>query len=223
MGQVVLAAVLAALFGAFGGFLFLAASPVQTFTRVANFEEFEEERADRAPRPRDIYYFRGDRDRNPGWEAKRDEVLRGNPDLVTFTHEELNAWITSRFEPGRASDAGESSRNVLIIPGLPNVFIQDEEMLHFSIPVELRVFDWETEGTVFGRASFRENGTPDLMVRRLYLSGAPLPGISWLEDRVIGLLTRGLGESEEFAAIREAWNEVETVEMRPGAMQIGFR
>ena len=118
----------------------------------AEEKKFNEGKAVSPSRPGEVYFLKGPIMRTRAWEAKRLEVLEGRNVTVDLNHAELNGWLSGKFRPA-AAPSDEVKTNVLIIPGVPNVYV-DTDVIHFSLPTEVILFGTSYKYTVLGTGTF---------------------------------------------------------------------
>jgi len=210
-----------ALAGAIGGFLFLASFPAKSFSVAADREAFIESRAARAPMPGDIFYMEGPTRQTNSWLRKRTRILSGEPGTVDLSAGELNAWIDNRFQAGTASDS-DSEASVLMVPRLPNFHI-GEGQLSMSLPVEATFYGNDADFTVLGSGTFGGGASPGFKLSEFRINNAAIPPQAGIARRFMAVFLKAYQGSDEYTALLEAWQRVESAEVTGGVVRIVFR
>lgn len=217
---IILIGICMAVLGALGAFAFLVSFPAKTFSSLNDRRAYEESTDLSQPKPGDAFLYVGGEDRGTGWQAKRESFLAASG-VVEITAAELNAWMRSVFRP-QPAPKGDDAPKVLIIPGVPNFFVANGETLYLSLPTELSFFGVNRKYTMFAKGHLASGPDAEFVVDACYLNSARIPEQAGLAKRVIGNLMQAFSGSEEYAEIREAWAQVESVELVDNGMRLRF-
>jgi len=210
-----------AMVGAIGGFFFLASFPAKSFSVAADREAFIESRAARAPMPGDIFYMEGPTRQTNSWLQKRTQILSGEAGTVEFSAGELNAWISNRFQAGAASET-DSEASVLMVPGLPNFHI-GEGRLNLSLPVEATIYGNDADFTVLAAGDFGSGSSPRFRLSEFRINNAAIPAQAGIAKQFLAVFLKAYESSDEYTALREAWQRVESAEVEGEVLRIVFR
>lgn len=215
--EVTIGAWLSVILGAFLGFAFLVLKPAIVVKELPK----EEDRVQDA-----IYFKEGTTDavRGRQWMKKRQLLLDGTPGEITFSEEELNAWLSSGApkkekkpaprpvtpaKPGSPPPAPETPiPSELLTLDAPNVRIRDSvfqigfpgslNLVTFSLPVIVQAqgdFEKMDEVWVFKPTS-------------LYMGSMPLHRIPGLTDLLVKRITTSVLAQEDTASI---WKKISQV------------
>ncbi len=220
VGGVLLCAVIVALIGALLGFLFLASVSPTSFKSVADLQAYLEKNPE--PKLLDISYFEGGISRARSWEQKRDALLNGSETTVEFTAGELNAWMSSNFRNSSPAVSGEDAPAIVILPGVPNFFIDEKEGLFFNLPTNLTIYGSAHHCMIVVKGHFNP-AQPEFTMDALHANGAAIPILSGLGDQFVGALLQVYSQTDEFVAFQAAWEKVETVEIVGDTIRLKLR
>jgi hypothetical protein len=212
-------AIQVALIGALSGFTLLASISPEPFSSVAEYE------SDLEGNPQqtliDAHYFRGAR-LSPGeWIQKREILLTANNTTVVLTNSEINSWIANKFKKPQPSFSQEEQPNLLVMPGLPNFFIDATQGIHFSMPLEIVVFGKQIDCLLIGEGSFLGEDTIEFHLSGLSINGAAIPFPEELRDHLLDPF-ESFYENDEFIALKEAWGKVDSVELSDNEIRLNL-
>ena len=223
LGGAIIYGVLIALLGAILGFVFLASSPAIVYASVVDYENFLETDAAFEPaKPGDAYYFDVPSARGRGWEAKRDQILSGDPATVEISAGQLNAWMGAKFTPGEQKDSQVKS-SVMITPGIPKFFVAGEDALYVNLPIDLSVYDNKRKYTVFSKGHFSSGPSVRFVIDELHVNCAVIPVEGGVASKFVGALISAYSATEEFDSIRAAFDQVESVELSGETLRVTLR
>ena len=204
-------AMLMALIGAFAGFRLLASIPPKPFESVADYESNTKEYSQ--PAFLDPHYYRGAESPLNDWVQKREIFLAASNASVELADAEINAWIASKFVKPRKPNYGDKRPSILLIPGLPNVFINASDGISFSLLLEVFVFEKPYSFILICKGKFSEEAPIRFEATSVRLNEALLPLSEEKKDRLLNAVLKPFYESDEFIALKEAWENVESVEL----------
>jgi hypothetical protein len=221
LGGVLFYAVIVALFGALLGFLFLASIPQQTYKSVADLEDFLKKNPE--PKLLDAYHFEGPISRGSSWEAKRELLLNGSATTVEFSSGELNAWMTAKFRnSGVSASDSDDAADVVIIPGVPNFFIDGQTGLVLNLPTNITIYGHERDCIVVAQGHFF-GIQPEFGIDMLHVNNALIPLVGGLGDELLSTLLQAYSKTDEFLAVKDAWEKVESVELVGDSIRLKLR
>ena len=210
--------------GAFIGALYLASFPALGMSNQQEARKFIEGKEGEKIRPGEVVYFKGLRSQTAGaWEAKRVALFDGAAGSVDLSHMELNAWLGSKFLPAGATPASGAKPNLLIIPGVPNVYI-DQAIVYLSIPTELVMFGSSFDYTVISAVKIVEvDGVNQFQMVSVNVESAGVPLVGFLGKRIVETLLQAYSGTNEFTSMRDAWARVDSVEQTEGRVRLQLR
>lgn len=217
---VALCAVLMAFFGALCGFILMTSIAPEPFRSVADYESDLAE--NQKPKLLHAHYFRGSGSASGDWTEKRKILLEGNDTTVEFTDSEINAWIAGKFEKSRQLPL-EKMSEIYAVTGLPNVFIDADEGIHFSIPLEIFWFGKKVDRLLIGQGGFLGDDSNQFSLSKLRLNEAviPLPE-NLLKEYILGAVLKSFYQSVEFTELKDAWEKVHTVELTETGIRLNL-
>jgi len=163
--------------------------------------------------PQMVYYLRGNRGGGNTWNARRSELLSGEGPVV-ITNAELNAWARRYL---RVSD--EDKGGLLALePKVPEL-ATTEGLIHFYIPVSVKIFGSEFDTAIIARGELEAGGnglrfTP----AHAYLGSSRVPGI--FSGIIYGKIMGAYRESEEYEAIRGGIENISEVKVEPSRITL---
>ena len=203
-------------------FSLLVSSPLKRYTSVKDRDVFFEHNAGAGLKPGELYYFEGAVARGREWQPKLAVFLNGTNTVLEVTAAEVNACIASMLRPPSRPPAAESS-TIMIVPKMPNLFVDENEGIFFSLPTEVSIFGSHHKLVVCARGHFSPGSEVTFTMEALYLNNAAIPVLGGLADRVVATLLKGYSESAEFIAFRQAWAKVESAEVVADTIRLKLR
>ena len=155
LAGVLLIGVILAGLGAFLGFLFLASVAPKSFKSVADLQNYLEKNPE--PKLLDRSYFEGPRSSGRSWEQKRDALLNGSATTVELSAGEINAWMAAKFRKPSSAPTGEDDSGIMIIPGVPNFFIDATEGVFLNLPTEVTIYGSMNNCLIIAQGHFSDN------------------------------------------------------------------
>ena len=203
-------AVIVALIGALSGFTLLASIPPKSFASVAKYEAYRKENPEH--NLLDVHYFRSLKPASDAWAPKREILLNVSSATVTLTNAEIKGWITNKFQKPRVSSSDEEKANILIVPGMPNFFIDATEGINFNVLLEIVIFGKKIDTLLIGKGYFSEEDADEFKLSELRLNKAKIPLSEELQDDLLEFLFEPYFKSDEFVTLNKAWEKVDSVE-----------
>lgn len=214
---VIIIAVLNGLVGAILGFVFMSSFSAKSFASRAEFDRYlTSDDFVSANKPGSAYYFRTDPVRGRSWENKRNQLLQGGSSQITISSAEINSWITSRFIPPSLDQVDSP---IAIAPGVPNFSAQDDDQIYISIPLKVRAFGKVYNRTFFAKAHF---SAVDLILDEASVDSARLPHRSVFMP-IYEKFKDSYRFTDEYKAIAEAWQRVESVDVSSDSLKLRLR
>lgn len=204
-------AILIALVGALSGFILLASISPGPFGSVSEYESYLEKNPEQDISS--LHYFRGYSAGNRDWVSKRRTLLTAEDTSVELKDSEINAWITDKFKKPQALFSGGDEPKLYVVPGLPNCFIDPAEGIHFNMLLEIVVFGKQMDCLLIGKGHFSGEEPVEFHLSELRLNGALIPFSEKLHDLLLDSLFKSLYESDEFVALKKAWEKVDSIEL----------
>lgn len=211
---VVFFAFLFAFIGALSGFLLLASIPLKSFESLAELEKFTENNSQISLLKG--YCFKGPVTLTPDLIEKREAFLNGNNLTIELTDGEINAWITSEFSKPRSTFSLKDRPGVLILPDLPNFFINETVGITFRIPIEIVIYGKEHHHLMIVQGRFIENEESPLIrfqTEVLSINDAKIPLFNGLSDRLMVDLLQPFLNTDEFIDFMKAWEKIDSIEI----------
>ena len=214
-------AILLAFVGALLGFLYLASVPPTSFKSVADLNAYLE----KTPEPKllDVSYFEGPVSRSRSWEQKREILLNGSANTVELTAGEINAWMSAKFRKPSAASAAEDEAGIVILPGVPNFFIDASAGVFFNLPTEVSIYGSTHERMVIAQGHFSTGPQVQFKMSTLRVNDAVIPVFAGLGKQLVQKLLQAYSETDEFVACQKAWEKVESVELVGDTMRWKLR
>jgi hypothetical protein len=203
-------------------FSLLVSTPLKRFTSVKDRDVFLEQNAGAGIKPGELYYFEGPVARGREWQQKLDVFLNGTDTVLEVTAAQVNACLASMLRPPSQPPAGASS-TIMIVPKMPNLFVDENEGIFFSLPTEVSIFGSQHKLVVCARGHFSPGSEVTFTMEALYLNNAGIPVMGGLADRVVATVLQGYLQSAEFIALRQAWAQVESAELVADTIRLKLR
>lgn len=209
---VVFCALLVALLGALFGFDLLASIPSQPFESIADYESALEENVE--PKFLNPHYFKGATSAPSNeWAQKRETFLNENSTTLDVNDADINAWVASQCTQVQVSSSeGEGPKQFAVLYP-PNFFIDATKGIHFNIPVEISIPGKTVDCVLIGEGRFSSGNSPDFRLSKLSLNAASIPFPDKLCGRLLEPVFESFYGSDEFAALKDAWKKVDSVEL----------
>ena len=221
---IVFFAFLFAFIGALSGFLLLASIPLKSFESLAELEGYLEVNPQTSLLKG--HCFEGPVTVTTDLVQKRDAFLKGHDDsTIELTDGEINAWITSEFSKPRATFSLKDRPGVLILPDLPNFFIDESVGFTFRIPMEIIIYGKEHYNLMLVQGHFIEDtdDTPmQLQIETLSINEARIPLYEGWGNWLLAKLLQPYFKTDEFIDFIEAWEEVDSVEVVANGIRLNF-
>lgn len=222
LGGALFLAALVALLGAVLGFIFLASVPPKAYQSVEELQAFLEKSSESSLL--DASYFEGPVARSRSWEQKRSALLEGSGVTVELSSAEINAWLASKFRqaaPPVSEEDEESS--VMILPGVPNLFIDADAGFFLNIPADVSIYGSEHSWMVVAQGHFTDGLQVKFEVDALHVNGAAIPVVGGLAGRFLDALFQAYSQSEELIVFEKAWAKMESVELVEDTIHLNLR
>lgn len=214
-------AALLALVGALLGFLYLASVPPISFKSVADLNAYLEKKPEL--KLLDRSYFEGPVSGSRSWEQKREVLLNGSATTVELTAGELNAWMSAKFRKPSAASAAGDKPGIVILPGVPNFFIDAAAGFFLNVPTEVTIYGSTHDRIMIALGRFSAGPQVQFQISALRVNDAAIPMIAGLSKQLLQVLLLAYSQTEEFVVCQKAWEKVESVELVSGAMRLKLR
>ena len=221
LGGVLFFGALVALLGAFGGFMFLTSVQPKSYKSVEELQAYLEKNTE--PNLLDASYFEGPVSRSRSWELKRDELFSASATTVELTSGEINAWMASKFRQSSPAATDEEAPNVVIIPGAPNIFIDEDLGFCLNLPTAVSIYGSDHNWLVLAQGHFSAGPWVKFEVDALHVNDAAVPVVGGIAGKFIDALLEAYSETEEFIAFEKAWTNVESVELVGDTIRLKLR
>ncbi len=220
-GIIFIGVILASL-GAFLGFLFLASVAPKSYKSAAELQDYLEKNPE--PKLLEQSYFEGPISRSRSWEKKREVLLNGSDTMVELSAAEINAWMSAKFrQPSSSAPAGEKASDILILPGVPNFFIDAAEGVFLNLPTEVTIYGSAHDCLIVAQGHFAAGPQAVFQLDALRANDAAIPLLGGLGDQLVGALLQAYSQTDEFAAFQAAWQKVESVELVADTIRLKLR
>ena len=220
---IVFFAFLFAFVGAISGFLLLASIPLKSFESIAELDSYFEINPQASLLKG--HCFEGPVTVTTDLVQKRDAFLKGHDSTIELTDGEINAWITSEFSKPMATFSLKDRPGVLILPDLPNFFIDESVGFTFRIPMEIIIYGKEYSNLMIVKGHFTE-GAEDipvqLQIETLNINEARIPLYEGWGNWLLVKLLKPYLETDEFIDFIGAWEEVNSVEVVANGIRLNF-
>ena len=222
LAGVVVSAVILAGIGALLGFLLLVSVPPQSYKSVAALQDYLEKNSE--PKLLDTSYFEGPVSRGRSWEQKREALLNGSNTTVELSAGEINAWMSAKFRQPRAAPKGEEEEtDILILPGVPNFFIDAAEGFFLNLPTEVTIYGSARNCLMIAQGHFSAGPQVAFQMDALHVNDAAIPVLGGLGDQLVATLLQAYSQADEFLALQKAWQKVESVELVADTIRLKLR
>jgi len=221
LGGVLFLGALLAVLGAFSGFLFLASVEPKSYKSVADLQTYLEKNTE--TKLLEASYFEGPVSRSRSWEQKRDALFNGSATTVELTSGEINAWMSAKFRQPSSSPKEDEAPDVLILPGVPNFFIDANEGFFLNLPTDVAIYGSEHNWMVVTQGHFSAGPQVEFQLDALHVNDAAIPVVGGLANQFFGALLQAYSETEEFVAFQNAWEKVESVELVGDTIRLKLR
>lgn len=221
LAGVFISAIIVALIGAFLGFLFLASESPTSFKSVADLKDHLEKNPD--TKLLDVTYFDGPISRSRSWEQKREALLNGSATTVELSAGEINAWMSAKFRKPSAAPSDDDEAGIVILPGVPNFFIDASEGVFLNLPTEVTIYGDMHDCMMIAQGHFSEGSRVSFEMDSLRVNDAAIPVFGGLGKQVVETLLQAYSETDEFIAFQKAWEKVESVELVADTIRLKLR
>ncbi|GEM_PF-462042 len=218
-------AILMALFGAFIGFVYLASFEAISFSSTQDLDRFlDAEKSSPTEGPDAVYFFKELGGSASTWGSKREALVQGTNEPLTFSNGELNSWMGSSFKPLFDSAApGQEKSNVEILPGVPNFFVTENESMYVSVPLKISLFGFEGKYVAFAQGHFSSGPYIEFVADELYLNSAPIPLIGGIGGQLMSQFISAYSETDDYAVISSTLQRAQDVQMAENSLRLTFR
>ncbi len=223
LGGILIVGLVMACAGAGLGGLFLASFPLRAIGSTDEAAAFSAEFEGAAPSPGQGYFLSGPEDRTRSWQRQLRALENATSGTeVAITHGQLNAWVAAKFR-GAQPKEGTEEANLLVVPGVPNFFIDPAVGLQISMPCEVTFFGKTFECLVVATGTFPSGAATQFQIERLRLNHARLPANLGIPRRVIDFLLQAYRPTEAYRQAESAWERVETVAIKENQLVLRLR
>ncbi|PXA03970.1 hypothetical protein DDZ13_10050 [Coraliomargarita sinensis] len=199
------------------GIIYMMSFPLKGYSSLEERKVEMEARESLDPVPGDAFYIEGPTLRSRTWELKRKELIEGTAQTITLSPGEINAWFGANFRSSVPVTEEESS-GLTLVPDVPNLGISEEGTLYLNLPSDITGYGLDGDYVLSAQARY-SRGTPvKLVVDRLQVGGAAIPLPGQLGAQMVSKVIKGFSAAEEYKVIREAWDRVQSVEIKNGEL-----
>jgi hypothetical protein len=218
---VVVSAVIVSAIGACLGFLFLTSYTPKPFKSTADLQAYLDKQT--TSKLSHHTYFEGRVSRTRSWELKRHALLNDSNTTIDLSVGEINAWMSAKFRRPSLASRGEDLGNLLVVPGVPNIFIDADQGLFFNLPTDISIYGREYDCILIAQGHLTEGPDIGLQIDTLRLNAARIPILGGLGHQLLTTLLKGHTQSDEFVAFKNAWDKVESVEVIADTVRLKLR
>jgi len=176
-----------------------------------------------------VYFVQGAIDGNKSrqWMRKRQMLSEGNTADITFSEEELNAWVASLMpEAASKTKADRKAPDAKPAPGGPflvldraNFRIRDD-VLQVGLPSTMNAFGFSLPLIVQTRGHFAKGGSGFVFVEdELYIGSFPTHKVPGLTDFIVQRL---LASQEIPDDLRTAWGKLSLVAVEGNLLHLSL-
>ena len=221
---IVFFAFLFGIIGAVSGFLLLASIPLKSFESPLELESFIEINPQTSLLKG--YCFEGSVTVTPELVRKRAAFLNGHDTMIELTDGEINAWITSEFSKPRSTFSLKDRPGVLILPDLPNFFIDESVGFTFTIPMETIIYGKEHYHLMTVKGYFveeeMEGSFINFGVEEIRINDAKIPLYKGWGNQLLAKLLQPYLKTDEFIQFMKAWSKVDSVEVAANRIRLNL-
>ena len=192
-------------------FLFLATVAFKPYQSVADFQNYLERIPDR--QLLSGAYLKGKVSAGSTWQQKRGALLGGRSSQVELSADEINAWLAATFRQASTTLKNNEKFGVLILPGLPNCFVDAELGLLINVPFKVAAFGSTHECLLIIQGHFSSEPQVSFEVESMRVNHAVIPLQAGIGNYVMRMLLRAYSDTDEFADVEKAWQKVDFVEI----------
>lgn len=210
-----------ALVGLVLGILYLLSFPAEAYASLAERKAAMEDRESLDPTPNDAFYIGGPVLRTRTWETKRRQIIDGSAQSVTVSIGEINAWLEANFRGG-ALPAGEESEGLTLIPETPNMGLSEDGTLYLNLNADIEGYGLDGDYVLSAQVRYGSGAAPGLIIDRMQIGAAVIPLPAVLGSRIVSAILGSYAESGEYQTMQEAWQRVQSVEVKEGALVLSL-
>jgi hypothetical protein len=181
-----------------------------------------------------VYYVQGSSDANKArqWQRKRQMLSEGATADISFTEEELNAWIASvvpqaaaKPKPGPAAKpddkaaAAPAAAGPLVVVDRPNFRIRDN-VLQVALPTTVNAFGFSLPLILQARGHFDKGANGFVFVEdELYFGSFPAHRVPPLKNLIVARL---LAAQDIPGDLRTAWEKLILVAVEGNTLRLSL-
>lgn len=197
--------------GACMAFLFLATAALKPFQSVADFQDYLERIPDR--QLLSGAYLKGGVSAGSIWQQKRGALLDGRSTQVELSADEINAWLAATFRQPSSTLKNNEKFGVLILPGLPNCFVDADLGLLINVPIKVAAFGSTNDCLLIIQGHFSLEPQVSFEVESMRVNHAAIPLQAGIGHYVMQMLLRAYSHTDEFVGFEKAWQRIDFVEI----------
>jgi hypothetical protein len=149
--------------------------------------------------------------------------LNGSATTVELTAGEINAWMSAKFRKPSAAAAAGDEAGIVILPGVPNFFIDAAAGFFLNLPTEVSIYGSTHDRIIIAQGSFSAGPQVQFQISALRVNDAAVPVIAGLGKQLLQALLQAYSQTDEFVACQQAWEKVESVELVADTMRLKLR
>ncbi|MFA6289752.1 MAG: hypothetical protein WC661_20415 [Opitutaceae bacterium] len=219
--EITLGVMLSLVLGAVLAVVFLVLKPVEAVKELP-----------KEPALGTVYFVEGATNANKSrqWQRKRQMLGEGNTADITFSEEELNAWIGSMVPqapanpkapaaPAAKPDAKPAPAGPFLVLDRPNFRIQDN-VLQLGLPTTINAFGVSMPLIIQVRGHFDKGATGFVFVQdEFYFGSFPVQKVPGLKDFIVRRL---LAAQEIPDDLRTAWGKLSLVAVEGNVLHLSL-
>ncbi len=181
-----------------------------------------------------VYYVQGSADANKArqWQRKRQMLSEGVTADISFSEEELNAWIasvvpqadTAKPKPGPAAKpddkaAAPAAAGPLVVVDRPNFRIRDN-VLQVALPTTINALGFSLPLVLQARGHFGKNAVGfEFVEDQLYFGSFPAHRVPGLKNLIVARL---LAAQDIPGDLRTAWGKLTLVAVEGNTLRLSL-
>lgn len=172
-----------------------------------------------------VYYVKGSDAPGARWRTKRNQLIRGEPGVISLGETDLNDWARTQFKPEAPKEGEEVEKPSFLGLELhlspPNFRIADGE-LQISSYIELPQFSKSRKFVYQARGHFVKSGDGgfSFRVEEGSIGKAPLLNVPGLGGIIHSQLQGYFKNASEWSELEQHWKKATNVEIDGNQLQL---
>ena len=131
--------------------------------------------------------------------------------------------MAAKFNKPSAARTDEDASGIVILPGVPNFFIDASAGVSLNLPTEVTIYGRTYHCLMIAPGHFSSGPQVEFQLDSLRVNAAAIPVLGGLGEQLLGALLQAYSQTDEFVAFQQAWQKVESVELVADSIRLKLR